>query len=106
VEADLLSKAASRLQRLRDEWADTTGNDLNDALLFNRRLWSIFTTSVFKDDSILPDDLKQNIAKLGIFVLKNTLSVQAEPGAHKLDVLININRNLAAGLRGSSAAAE
>lgn len=104
VEADLLSKSASNLQRLRDDWTEMSARELHEALLFNRRLWHVFTTSVFKEDSVLPDELRQNIANLGIFVLKHTIAIQAAPVAQKLDVLININRSLAAGLRASMAA--
>ncbi|MGD1933649.1 MAG: flagellar biosynthesis regulator FlaF [Candidatus Phaeomarinobacter sp.] len=38
------------------------------------------------------------MANLGIFILKHTVSVQASPTPEKLDVLININREIAAGL--------
>ena len=34
--------------------------------------------------------------------MKHTLATQTEPEARKLDVLININRELAAGLRASA----
>jgi flagellar biosynthesis activator protein FlaF len=99
LEADLLSKAASNLQRLRDNWDAAPINDLRTALRFNRRLWSVFMASVTGSDSHLPTDLRQNVANLGIFVAKQTVSVEIEPKPQKLDVLININRQLAAGLR-------
>lgn len=99
LEANLLSRAASNLQRLRDNWEASPVNDLYVALRFNRRLWSVFMSSVMKDDSHLPVDLRQNIANLGIFVAKHTVSLEIEPKPQKLDVLININRQLAAGLR-------
>ena len=75
------------------------GNDLGAALRFNRRLWTVFMSSVSDPASPLPQDVRQNVANLGIFVAKHTLDVQIEPVARKLDVLININRQLAAGLR-------
>lgn len=104
LEANLLSRSAGQLQRIRDDWENATG-DLYQALLFNRKLWSIFVQSATGDDSKLPKSLRENIANLGIFVMKQTISIQDEPRAQKLDVLININRELAAGLRSDAPAA-
>jgi flagellar protein FlaF len=98
LEANLLSRAATQLQIVRDDWDNKSG-ELSAALLFNRKLWNIFVTSVTGEQSQLPDALRENIANLGIFVMKQTLSAQHRPEAQKLDVLISINRELAAGLR-------
>jgi flagellar protein FlaF len=102
LEANLLSKSASNLQRLRDDWDNVLRSDLSHALQFNRRLWTVFMTSATRDDSPLPVDLRQNIANLGIFIMKQSLALQVSPEAQKLDVLININRQLAAGLRANA----
>lgn len=99
LEAGLLSKSASNLQRIRDDWDSASRDDLAVALRFNRRLWTVFMTSVTSPDSTLPEDVRQNVANLGIFIAKHMLQLQIEPAARKLDVLININRQLAAGLR-------
>ena len=40
LEADLLLQAAARLQAIRDGW-DAKQAELDDALLYNRKLWSI-----------------------------------------------------------------
>lgn len=103
LEANLLSRAAAQLQIVRDDW-DNKRPDLYEALLFNRKLWNIFLTSVTGEESRLPDKLRENIANLGIFVMKQTLSIQDSPAPQKLDSLININRELAAGLRASASA--
>ncbi len=100
LEANLLSRAAAQLQIVRDNW-DTKRYELKDALLFNRKLWNIFLTSVTGEESKLPDKLRENIANLGLFVMKQTVSMQDNPVPQKLDSLININRELAAGLRAS-----
>lgn len=101
LEANLLSKSATNLQRIRDNWDSSTNNDLAAALRFNRRLWTVFMTSVTDPTSSLPQDVRENVANLGIFIAKHMLQLQIEPAAKKLDVLININRQLAAGLRAS-----
>ena len=99
LEANLLSKSATNLQRVKDNWETSTSNDLNAALRFNRRPWTVFMSSVADPQSTLPQDVRENVANLGIFIAKHMLALQIEPAAQKLDVLININRQLAAGLR-------
>ena len=100
LEANLLSMSAAHLQRVRDGWAQ--GHEgLLPALMFNRKLWTVFLTSVTGEESTLPKDLRENVANLGIFVMKHTINIQAAPLPQKLDVLININRQLATGLRAS-----
>jgi flagellar protein FlaF len=103
LEAGLLSKSAANLQRVRDNFGASTNNDLAAALRFNRRLWTVFMSSATDPASTLPQDVRENVANLGIFIAKHMLQLQIEPAAHKLDVLININRQLAAGLRATPA---
>lgn len=104
LEADLLLKAASRLQAIGDAW-EGKKHDLDDALLYNRKLWTIFLTAVTQDDSPLPPEVRQNVANLGLFVFKHTVSVLANPRPQSLGSLISINRELAAGLLGRSQSA-
>lgn len=101
MESGLLLKAAARLNVIREKWDDMQG-DLEDALLFNRKLWTIFVTSVTQKDNPLPVEIKQNIANLGIFVFNQTIQIQAEPSAERLDVLVSINKEIAMGLRGQN----
>jgi flagellar protein FlaF len=101
LEADLLLKAASRLQSVLDGW-DGTKPQLNDALLYNRKLWTIFMASVTSNDNPLPAEVRQNVANLGVFILHQTIAVMADPKPDQLSGLIKINRELASGLRGSA----
>jgi flagellar protein FlaF len=102
LEANLLSRSAADLQRIRENW-DEARDDLSEALKFNRRLWHVFLNSATSNDTNhLPQALRQNVANLGIFVMKHTIKTEAKPEANKLDVLIRINRELAAGLRASA----
>jgi len=98
LEASLLSKSAAQLQRIKDDW-DNKQSELEGALTYNRKLWTVFLTSVTKDENPLPIAIKQNVANLGIFVMNQTITVLARPAPEKLAVLININKELAAGLR-------
>ena len=97
-EAALLSRSASDLQRVRDNWA-ASQNELETALQFNRKLWTILLTSVTRQDNPLPQQLKENVVNLGLFIINRTLDIQIAPKEEKLDAIININRELAAGLR-------
>ena len=99
MEANLLLKAAARLQAASDAWGG--GRDqVDEALLYNRKLWSVFLTSVTRQDNPLPELVRQNVANLGLFVMNQTLSLMAEPQREKLLPLISINREIAAGLLG------
>jgi flagellar protein FlaF len=100
LEANLLSRAATQLQLVRDDW-ENRRDELPGALLFNRKLWNIFLASVTGETSQLPKPLRENVANLGLFVMKQTMALTTQPEAKKLDALININRELAAGLRAS-----
>lgn len=101
-ESALLMKAAAGLQRVKDEWDIGTHQDLKAALTFNRKLWTIFMAAVTKEDSPLPQDVRQNIANLGMFIMNQTRDILLEPSPQpqKLDILVRLNRQIAAGLRG------
>jgi flagellar protein FlaF len=99
IEANLLLHAASRLQALQDPWEGKTP-DLDDALLYNRKLWTIFLTSVTNSENPLPAEIRQNVANLGLFVIKKTMSILIDPRPDKLGSLIGINRDVAFGLLG------
>jgi flagellar protein FlaF len=99
LEADLLLNAASRLQTIHDNWEKGRG-DLDEALLYNRKLWSIFLTSVTSPEHPLPVAVRQNVANLGLYVMNQTVAILANPQRKNLGSLININRELAAGLLG------
>lgn len=102
LEANLLSKSASALQRVHDNWENTPRRELAAALQFNRRLWTVFMNSATSEESVLPLDVRNNIANLGVFIMKQSMRLQLEPTQQSLEVLININRQIAAGLRAAA----
>lgn len=104
LEANVLLKAATRLQAVKDEW-QTRQNELDEALLYNRKLWTVLVTSVTREDNPLPKLIKQNITNLAVFIFNRTLELSSAPAPEKLSVLININREIAAGLRTMPSAA-
>ena len=52
------------------------------------------------NDNPQPLEIRQNIANIAVFVMKQTVDMQLNPDPAKLQSLIDINRNLAAGLSG------
>lgn len=101
LEASLLLKAATQLQNIKDSGVPSR-KELAAALYYNRRLWTIFVGSVTTAENELPVEIKNNIASLGAFIFRHTLAVQQAPAPEKLDPLININREVAAGLHDSA----
>ena len=94
-------KAARKLQAVKDNWTESQ-SELDDALTFNRRLWSILATSATHADNPLPREIKQNIGSLAVFIFSHTLSIQKDSAPERLNSLIQINKLIAEGLRGGA----
>jgi flagellar protein FlaF len=99
LEAQLLLKAAARLQTIREGWS-AHRHELADALLYNRKLWSVLLAAVTSDDNPLPAEIRQNVANIGLFVMNRTVELTGDPRPEALRSLITINREIAAGLLG------
>lgn len=106
LEAQLLMRAAARLQAVRDG-SLAKSEDVVSALRYNRRLWILFGGSVGRAENPLPVTVKQNLVNLANFIVKHSLSLETstEGTADRVGVLININREIAAGLRTQQQAA-
>ncbi len=99
LEAAVLAKAARQIEACQLNWdAPDRPTRLRDALRYNTQLWSIFQVEMGREDCPLPTDLRLRILQISAFVDKRTLEIYAKPSADKLDALISINRELAAGL--------
>lgn len=99
LEASLLIKAATRLQTVADDWT-ARQPDLDEALTYNRRLWTLLVKAVIAEDNPLPVGIKTNILGLANFVFNQTFRIAADPQPQALGALIGINRDIASGLRG------
>ncbi len=102
IEAQALLKAARQLQDVVARW-EQSDSGLNEALMFNRKLWSIFVSDAMRDENPEAVSIRQNIANIGIFVLTQSAALAVKPEVDKLKSLIDINRNIAAGLSGRAA---
>jgi flagellar protein FlaF len=74
---------------------------LDAALRHNQKIWSLFQSELEQEDNLLPQKLRIDILRLAAFIDKRIFEVMAYPSPEKLSILININQNLAAGLRGN-----
>lgn len=99
VEARVLLKAANMMQDFQTNWDEKNLEKIDEILKFNRQVWMIFyDTAVENKDGGRPDDLRSNIVNLANFVFKRTVDILGEPKREKFDILISINRDIAAGL--------
>jgi len=71
---------------------------MKTAVRLNWRLWTIFQAELTIDNGDMERDLRINMLTLCKFVDSHTVDILAAPTAEKLATLININRNIAAGL--------
>jgi flagellar protein FlaF len=107
VEAEALTKAALLLQMCQENWeAPDCDRKLTEAREFNQKLWSIFQASLAEADHPMPLELRTNILRLSHFIDQRIFDVQAYPAPEKLNVIIQINQNLAAGLRMGESSAD
>ena len=100
VEAQLLLKAAAKLEALRTGEHDV--QIARDAITYNRKLWTIFASSVTRPDNPLPQEIKENIGNLAVFILGKSIEAFTDPVPEKLEPLVSINRQIAAGLSGNA----
>jgi len=101
IEASVLTEAALKLKDCQEHW-DTKERDmkLDEACRFNQLIWSIFQGELVKTDHPLPKKIRQDILSLSAFIDKRIFDTMAYPSPEKLTPIININLNIAAGLRG------
>ena len=102
TEARVLTQAAIKLKDCRDNWgAKDQDEKLDEALKYTQRIWSIFQGELSNEDNPLPRQLKINLLQLSSFIDKRIFETMSYPSPEKLTAVININKNIAAGLRGS-----
>lgn len=101
LEGQLLMKAAQKLDSLSKRLADgevVPLMEVEEILSYNRKLWTVFSSEAGDDSHALPQEIKNNIATLAVFIFKRTIAVLANPQPEKIAALIDINRNIASGL--------
>jgi len=102
TEARVLTLAAIKLKDCQDNWsAKDRDEKLDEALKYTQRIWSIFQGELSRKENPLPKELKINLLRLSSFVDKQIFETMSYPSPEKLTAVININQNIAAGLRDS-----
>ncbi|MDD2733797.1 MAG: flagellar biosynthesis regulator FlaF [Desulfuromonadaceae bacterium] len=100
LEASVLSRAGLMLKVVKDNWnAPDRDAKLNEAIKFNQKVWSFFQAELSDPSNPLPKNLREDILNLSLFLDKRLFEVMAYPDPEKLDIVIDINFNIAAGLR-------
>jgi flagellar protein FlaF len=99
LEAQALLMAANKLQEVVSN-ASVPPERRMHALMFNRKLWSVFLADALSEGNLQPLEVRQKIVDISMFVLTQTLVLQNHPQIDEFKSLIEINRNIAAGLSG------
>ena len=100
LEASVLSRAGLMLKQVKDNWgAPDRDAKLNEAIKFNQKVWSFFQAELSDPSNPLPKSLREDILNLSLFLDKRLFEVMAYPDPEKLSIVIDINFNIAAGLR-------
>lgn len=104
LEASVLSRAGLMLKNVKDNWgAPDREQKLLEAVKFNQKVWSFFQAELSDPENPLPKNLREDILNLSIFIDKRLFEVMAYPDPEKLAIVIDIDFNIAAGLRISGA---
>jgi flagellar protein FlaF len=94
TEAWALLEAARELHEAKNAPID----QFRAALRRNWRLWTIFQASLISPECTLPSEVRGNLIGLSNFIDRQTAELLAKPDPAKIDVLVNINRQLSEGL--------
>ncbi len=102
TEARVLTKAAMMLKNCQGNWdSPDRKQKLDEALRYNQRIWSIIQAELLDESNSLPKQLKENILSLSVFIDKRIFNIMAFPEPGKIKIIVDVNLNLAAGLRNS-----
>lgn len=96
AEAAAFSRAANLLAQAQGNPGDYSS--YRAALNFNQILWTLLQADLSMPANSLPAEVKKDLLSLSLFVDRRTAQALARPRAALLDVLIDINRDLARGL--------
>lgn len=100
LEASVLTKGGLMLKACQENWeAPDREAKMMEAIKYNQKIWSFFQAELSEPTNPLPKELRQDLLNLSIFIDKRFFEVMAYPDPEKLTAVININFNVAAGLR-------
>lgn len=99
LESDLLLRAGALLHACQLRWHDQSHSErLDEALRYNERLWSAFASAMQDSSAPHTPAIKTHIKALAAFIQQRINDVRDDPCPDKLTVIIQIDRQIAAGL--------
>ena len=99
MEARILYKSNRQIQEIMENWDNLPREALETVLKYNRDIWMLFyDTAIENKDGNRPNDLRSNIVNLANFIFKREMEILSDPKPEKLQILLNINNEIAAGL--------
>jgi flagellar protein FlaF len=98
VEFRLLGSVTGALLAAKEQ---TDRRRLFDAVLWNQRVWDAFLVDLTHEENRLPVELKRRLVGLCLWVRNETDAII--DGRGDVDALVNVNRNVMDGLRGTVA---
>ena len=96
TEGRALLESARRMSEAQNKPEDKLG--ISSVARLNWRLWTILQAEVCAPECALPPEIRTNMINLSNFIDKKMVGILANPQPEKLDILININRQIASGL--------
>lgn len=103
VEISILEMAAGKLRTCLGESGEVTwSRELDEALRFNQKIWDVFTADWSNPECSLEKTLRESLMSLSVFVKKRTFTMMTQPSRQGLAALVDLNDNLAEGLRHGS----
>ncbi len=96
TEGRALLESARRMSEAQEKPEDKLG--LSTVARLNWRLWTILQAEICAPECALPPEIRTNMLNLSNFIDKKMVGILANPQPEKLDILITINRQIAAGL--------
>lgn len=80
-------------------------NDAEDVVLglvrTNWRIWTMFQAALLDPECTVPQEIRENLLSLSNFIDKRSVELISDYSADKITVLVNINRQIGAGLMGN-----
>jgi len=103
TEARVLTQCAIKLKHCKENWnAKDRKVKLDEALRYNQKIWSLIQGDILDNNNPLPKNIRNDILSLSAFLDKRIFNIMAYPAPEKLNIVIDINLNIAAGLRSSA----
>jgi len=99
VEAYALIELARRMAVAQTEPSDREA--VLHVVRTNWKLWTIIQASLVDPDCTVPTAIRENLLSLSNFVDRRSAELLSKPDAAALTTLININRQIGAGLLGN-----